>query len=335
MKILVTGGSGYVGSVLVPKWLANGHDVIVYDALYYGQFLPSHPKLTVIDADIRDQAAFSRACNGVNALLHLASISNDPSETLPPSVVESINYTSLDTILTLTQKAGVERFIFASSTSVYGRTTCPLVDEKSPVAPITLYAKTKAACEKIALQHADGDMILTVIRPATVYGYSPRMRFDLIVNRMILEALQTGNICLNSNIMSNIRPTVHIEDLADFYTTVLSAPEPLIRGEIFNLCYQNITLYQIAETIAKTIYEHMGKQIPLSTREGPAIDQRSYSVSAGKARKILGFEQRKDLAIATCQLCDMKSQGLLPENLNADRYNNVTCLQKVFQPEKT
>src|SRR5256714_8292039 len=181
--VLVTGGAGYKGCILVPKLLTAGYSVVVYDLMLFGaEGLPSQPNLKVVKGDIRDTEEFSRALAGVDSVIHMACISNDPSFDLDPSLSRTINYECFEPMVNASREAGVERFLYVSSSSVYGVSDAPDVTEDHPLVPLTDYNKYKGLCEPILRRYQSPDFTTVIIRPATVCGYSPRLRLDLTEN---------------------------------------------------------------------------------------------------------------------------------------------------------
>src|SRR5437667_4654069 len=244
-KVLVTGGAGYKGCVLVPKLLVAGYGVIVYDLMLFGSAgLPSHPNLKVVTGDIRDSAKYADAVTGCDHVIHMACISNDPSFDLDPSLSRTINYECFEPLVLASKSAGVKRFIFISSSSVYGVSESPEVTEEHPLVPLTDYNKYKGLCEPILFRHQSPEFTCVTIRPATVCGYSPRMRFDLTVHIMTNFAVNTGKITVFGG--EQLRPNIHIQDMCDLYKLLLEVPDDLIAGETFNAGYQNQTIMEIA-----------------------------------------------------------------------------------------
>ena len=227
--ILVTGGAGYKGCVLVPKLLRAGYAVIVYDLMLFGsQGLPSHPHLKVVRGDIRDSAKYSRAVAGADCVIHMACISNDPSFDLDPSLSRTINYECFEPLVVASKAAGVKRFLYVSTSSVYGVSDAPEVTEDHPFVPLTDYNKYKGLCEPILLRHQSPGFVTTIIRPATVCGYSPRMRFDLTVNILTNHAVRKGVITVFGGAQK--RPNIHIEDITDLYVQLLDTAGGTHRG---------------------------------------------------------------------------------------------------------
>src|SRR6202789_3543375 len=244
-EVLVTGGAGYVGAVLGPKLLAAGWKVRVIDLYLYGNVLTAHPHLTQIKGDIRDKDLLEKAIPGVEAIIHLACISNDPSYELNPQLGKSINYDAFLPLVAIAKKNKVKRFIFASSSSVYGVKATLNVTEDLPLEPLTDYSKYKALCEIHLLREQTKDFTVLVLRPATVCGYSPRLRLDLTVNILTNHAVNNNRIKVFGG--DQKRPNIHIEDVADLYVKSLNYPKELIAGQIFNAGYENHSVRQIAD----------------------------------------------------------------------------------------
>src|SRR5206468_10076947 len=244
-KVLVTGGAGYKGCVLVPKLLVAGYGVIVYDLMLFGSAgLPAHPNLKIVTGDIRDSAKYADAVTGCDHVIHMACISNDPSFDLDPSLSRTINYECFESLVLASKSAGVKRFIYASTSSVYGVSDEPEVTEDHPFVPLTDYNKYKGLCEPILLRHQSPGFVATIIRPATVCGCSPRMRFDLTVNILTHHAVHKGVITVFGG--DQKRPNVHIDDICELYAELLITPTGLVAGEVFNAAYQNQTVSELA-----------------------------------------------------------------------------------------
>ena len=240
-KIIVTGGAGYVGAVLVPKLLAAGHQVKVIDLYIYGadvlKSVEDNPRLTQVKGDIRDRDLLAQEIKGYDTVIHLACISNDPSYELNPALSKSINYDAFVDLVEISKQAGVGRFIYASSSSVYGIKDEPEVTEDLPLTPLTDYSKFKAKCEEYLDGAATDDFVVTTIRPATVCGYSPRQRLDLTVNILTNHAVSRGKITVFGG--EQKRPNLHIQDMTDLYLFLLDQPPEKIHRKIYNAGYQN------------------------------------------------------------------------------------------------
>src|SRR5467141_2994069 len=254
-KVLVTGGAGYFGGRLVPQLLSRGYKVTVYDIMFFGnRFLPrDNPNLRIIDGDIRDTAKFAAAVAGHDAVVNLACISNDASFELDEDLSTSINLNAYEPLVQAAKKAGVKRFIYASSSSVYGVSDKPNVTEDHPLLPLTLYNKYKGMCEPLLFKHTDEDFVGVVFRPATICGYAPRLRLDLSVNILTNHAITNNKITVFGG--SQLRPNLHIQDYVDAVELFLTAPNDKIRDEIFNVGYQNLSIMEIAHLVSKVARE--------------------------------------------------------------------------------
>jgi len=328
MKVLVTGGAGYVGCVLVPKLLDVGHSVVVYDRMIFtADGLPSHPNLQVIDGDIRDTSNFSKTLDGVDSVIHLACISNDPSFELDPSLSKTINHDCFEPMVIACRDAGVARFIYASTSSVYGVSDAPEVTEDHPLVPLTDYNKYKGLCEPILLRYQSPQFTTVIIRPATVCGYSPRMRFDLSVNILTNHAVNKGVITVFGG--SQKRPNIHIDDITDLYVQLLETPEKKIAGQIFNAGYQNYTIAELAEMIRKVVEQEIPERKPIRIETTPSNDLRSYHVSSKKIAQELGYTPKRTVEDAVRDICNAIKAGKLPDSLDDDQYINVKTVQTI------
>lgn len=329
--VLVTGGAGYVGSALIPRLLAAGHQVTVYDIMYFGdEHLPKDdPKLTVLEADIRDAAAFRQACGGVDAVIHLACISNDPSFELDEALSTSINYECFEPMVVAAKEAGVRRFIYASTSSVYGVSDEPDVTEDHPLVPLTLYNKFKGMCEPLLFKHQGDDFTCVTIRPSTVCGYAPRLRLDLSVNILTNHAVNNRKITVFGG--DQMRPNIHIDDMVDLYMLLLELPKEKIAGETFNAGYRNMTIAEIADVVKRVVTEEFPEIGPIEIVRTPSDDKRSYHVNADKIRRMLGFEPTRTVEDAVRSLCAAFKAGKIPNSLTDDRYVNVRRLKATGQ----
>jgi len=321
-EVLVTGGAGYVGAVLVPKLLKAGWKVKVLDLYLYGKVLEPHAYLTEIKGDVRDVNLLEQIIPGVNAIIHLACISNDPSYELNPALGKSINYDAFLPLVSIAKKNKVERFIFASSSSVYGVKETPNVTEDLPLEPLTDYSKYKALCEAHLLKEQTEDFTVLILRPATVCGYSPRLRLDLTVNILTNHAINNNRIKVFGG--DQKRPNIHIEDVADLYVQSLSYPRDKIAGQIFNAGYENHSVRQIADLVK----ENLGRkdiEIVVETSN----DNRSYHISSEKIKKVLGFEPKHSIAEAVRDLNLAFKQGKILNSMTDIRYYNIKTMQAI------
>ena len=327
--VLVTGGAGYVGNVLVPVLLEKGYKVTVYDILFFGdETLPTNdPRLTVIEGDVRDTAKLARAFGGVDTVLHLACISNDPSFELDEGLSKTINYDCFEPMVVAAKKAGVKRFVYCSSSSVYGVSDSPDVTEDHPLVPLTLYNKFKGMCEPLLFKHQAPDFTCVTIRPATVCGYSPRMRLDLSVNILSNLAVNQGKITVFGG--DQLRPNLHIQDMADAYVEMIEALAEKIAGQTFNIGYQNLSIARIAEIVRDVVQREFPDRPPIQIETTPSNDPRSYHINSDKIKRVLGFTPKRSVEDAVRDLCRAFKAGKLPDSLTNDRYFNVRTMKAI------
>lgn len=326
-NVLVTGGAGYVGHVLTPRLLTNGYRVTVYDLLYFGCRLPNDPNLTVIQGDIRDKAKLVEALEGQDAVLHLACISNDASFELDENLSKTINFDCFEPMVIAAKNAGVKRFVYASSSSVYGVSDSPNVTEEHPLVPLTLYNKFKGMCEPLLWKHKADDFTSVVIRPATVCGYSPRTRLDLSVNILTNHAVNKGVITVFGG--NQMRPNLHVEDMVDAYELMLIAPHEKIHGEVFNIGFENHSIAAIAQMVKKVVEETMPEKGKIEIVTTPSNDNRSYHVNSDKIHKILGFRPKRTIEDAVRDLVRAFQNHLLAGSFDDDWYYNVRTMKKI------
>lgn len=326
-NILVTGGAGYVGSLLTPQLLDAGYAVTVYDIMYFGDhFLPKgHPNLRVVQGDIRDTVALAKALQGIDVVISLACISNDASFELDEKLSTSINLDAFEPMVVAAKTAGVKRFIYASSSSVYGVSESPDVTEDHPLVPLTLYNKYKGMCEPLLFKHQSKDFVCVTIRPATLCGYAPRQRLDLSVNILTNHAINNGKITVFGGVQK--RPNLHVQDMADLYLLLLEVADEKIAGEIFNAGFQNLSIMEIAELAKRIVQESFPEKgdIPIVTT--PTDDIRSYHVNSEKIQRVLGFKPKRSVEDAIRDLCEAFRSGRLPDSLSDDFYFNVRRLK--------
>jgi nucleoside-diphosphate-sugar epimerase len=324
-EVLVTGGAGYVGSVLVPKLLAVGHRVKVLDLYIYGDEVLDRVKdnanLVQIRGDIRDRELLEREVAGCDTVIHLACISNDPSFELDPELGKSINYDAFLDLVDISARAGVRNFIYASSSSVYGVKEEAEVTEDLSLEPLTDYSKYKAMCEEALVAAATDDFIVTVIRPSTVCGYSPRLRLDLTVNILTNHAINKGEITVFGG--EQMRPNLHIEDMADLYVYLLELPKEKIHKKIWNAGYENYKVREIAEMVRKVIDQS------ISINTVPTDDIRSYQVSSRKIAADIGFVPKHSIEQAIRNLKNSFDEGRVPDPLTNPRYYNIKMMQSL------
>lgn len=296
MKILVTGGCGYKGTVLVPKLLDAGHIVDVVDTIWFGNFLKEHKNLNVFKKDVRDIDQVQ--LEGVDAIIHLSSIANDPVGDLDPKLTWEISCLATMQLADKAVKCGVKQFIYASSGSVYGLKDEADVTENLQLVPLTEYNKTKMVAERVLLSYSDR-IIVQIIRPATVCGLSPRMRLDVSVNMLTLQALTRGEITVLGG--NQTRPNIHIEDITDLYIFLLGRPE--LTG-IYNAGFENLSILTIAENISK--------KTKAKIKVLPSNDPRSYRINSDKLLST-GFKPKKNVSDAIDEIRHAYHLGLLKD----------------------
>ena len=321
-KIFITGGAGYVGSVLVPKLLSLGYQVTVLDLMLYGdEVLEEHPKLRKVRGDIRNTNLLKEMIPGHDAVIHLACISNDPSFELNPDLGKSINLDAFEPLVKISKESGVERFIYASSSSVYGIKEAPNVTEDMELEPLTDYSKFKAMCEEILGTYQSDDFTTVTIRPATVCGYGRRLRLDLTVNILTNHAINNRKITVFGG--SQKRPNIHIKDMANAYVLMLELPKEKIAGKIYNVGYENHSVLDIAGMVKNVI----GDDIEIVT--SPTDDLRSYHISSQKIKDELGFEPQHTIEDAVSDLKDAFNRGDVPNSLADIKYFNVKLMNEI------
>jgi nucleoside-diphosphate-sugar epimerase len=308
MKILVTGGCGYKGHVLVPKLLARGYEVIAFDTQWFGNYLVPHENLTVVKGDVRkvDSIPFE----GVECIIHLASIANDPCGDLDPKLTWEVSALATMQIADKAKRHGVKQFIYASSGSVYGIKDEPQVTEGLELKPITEYNKTKMVSERVLLSYGD-DMVVQIIRPATVCGFSPRMRLDVSVNMLTMQALSKGKITVFGG--AQTRPNIHIDDITDVYLHLIDRPEVI---GIYNAGFENISILDIAKIVTK--------YVPVEIEVTESSDPRSYRVNSDKLLST-GFKPKKTVEDAVREIIEKYRSGELNDE---ERFSNLKWMQK-------
>lgn len=321
-NIFITGGNGYVGSLLVPKLLKKDYRVSVLDLMIYGEdILDNHPNLNIIKGDIRDRQLLDDNIPGHDCVIHLACISNDPSFELDSDLGKSINLDSFRPLVEISKKSKVKRFIYASSSSVYGIKEVENVTEDLELQPLTDYSKYKAECEKILESYNDDNFTTVTIRPATVCGYSKRLRLDLSVNILTNHAYNNNVIKVFGG--SQKRPNIHIEDMTDLYVKLLEYDKEMISGKIFNAGYENHKIIEIANIVKKEIGNDV--EIEITSTD----DLRSYHISSEKIFNELGFKAKKTINDAVCDLKNAFDNDLISDSFNNPIYYNVKLMQQI------
>ena len=329
-KILIIGGGGYCGSVLVPTLLEQGWIVTIYDIFdWYGyDHLPLENKnLKIISGDVRDIEKVRLACQGQEFLLHLACISNDSSFELDEDLSTSVNFLSFEPIVIAAKESGIKRFVFASSSSVYGVSDEPNVKEDHKLLPLTLYNKYKGLCEPLLLKHTDPNFIGVVFRPATVCGYGPRQRLDLSVNILTNFAVNNKKILVFGG--NQLRPNLHIKDYCRVCTILLEAEKSLVQNEVFNCGSENLSIMDIAKKVKLVVEREFPENGLIPIEKTETDDLRSYHINSDKIYERLGFKTNFTVNDAINDLCKAFKSGLLPESFSSDKYYNVRTMKKL------
>jgi nucleoside-diphosphate-sugar epimerase len=331
MKVLVTGHNGYVGTIMVPMLLAAGHEVLGLDSnLYLGSTFGQENGTREIPArqkDVRDVEAGD--LEGVEAIIHLAGLSNDPLGDLNPELTFDINYRASLHLAELARQVGVRRFIFSSSCSNYGAGGQEWLDEESTFNPVTPYGRSKVMVEQALSKMADDTFCVTMLRSGTAYGVSPRLRFDLVLNNLVAWAFTTGCVFLKSDGMA-WRPMVHIEDMSRAFLAVLQAAPDQVNNQAFNVgrSEENYRIRELAEIVAETV---PGSRIEYA--QGAEADTRCYRVDSGKiARMLPDFRPQWDARRGAHELYQAYRQvGLAVEEFEGPRYRRVDCIKELMR----
>jgi nucleoside-diphosphate-sugar epimerase len=330
-QVLVTGGAGYVGAVLVPRLLAKGYRVRVLDLYIFGEDVlegvKDHPDLEQIKGDIRDESLLRRALPGCDAVIHLACISNDPSFELNPALGRSINYDAFGPLVRISKESGVRRFIYASTSSVYGISNEENVTEDHPLVPLTDYSKYKGLCEPILLAQQSPTFIPVVVRPATVCGYSPRQRLDLTVNILTNHAVNLGRIKVFGG--AQMRPNIHIDDVVDLYLMLLDVPDDHIAGKTYNAGYENHSVAELAQMVRDVVQQELPERKQLEIVTTVSDDTRSYHISSERIKRELGFVPQRTIGNAARDLVAAFRAGKIPNPMTDDRWYNIKTMQRL------
>ena len=308
MKILITGGCGYKGHVLIPKLLLKGYEVIAFDLQWFGNYLVPHKNLSVIKGDVRNIESIP--LDGVDCIIHLSSIANDPCGDLNPQLTWEVSALATMQLADKAKRVGIKRFIYASSGSVYGVKEELQVTEELDLKPISEYNKTKMVGERVLLSYQDC-MTIQIVRPATVCGYSPRMRLDVAVNLITMQALSKNKITVFGG--DQVRPNIHIDDITDLYLHLINHPE--ITG-IYNAGFENISILDIANRVIQ--------YVPAEITVTPSNDPRSYRINSDKLLAT-GFKPKKTIDDAIREIIEKYRTGELKDE---DRFYNLKWMEK-------
>ncbi len=328
-KIFVTGGAGYAGSSLVPELLNNGYEVTVYDTMYYtDRFLPKkNPHLSIIKGDIRNKEMIETSCKNHDVFIHLACISNDTSFALDEKLSTSINLDAFEPMVKAAKNAGIKRFIYASSSSVYGISEEKNVTEEHPLLPLTLYNKYKGICEPLLFKHTDKNFEGVIFRPATVCGYAPRQRLDLSVNILTNFAVNKGMIKVFGG--DQLRPNLHVKDYCEAVKVLIESDSKKIENQIFNIGYQNLSILEIANLVKKVVEKEFPEKEKINIVREKSDDNRSYHINSDKIKKLLNYSPKRTIENAVEDLCFAFKKGLLENSFEDDIYFNINRMKNI------
>lgn len=326
-KIFITGGAGYIGARLTPILLKKGYVVKVYDLMIYGNPFKKHKNLSIVKGDIRNSKLLKRSSKGFDIFVHLACISNDPSSDLNPNLTRSINFKCFEKIVDISKENKFKRFIFASSSSVYGLSKSKNVKENHKLKPLTLYSKYKVNCEKILLKKTNKNFYGVIFRPATVCGYSERLRLDLTVNILT-------NFAFNKNMINvfggkQLRPNLHILDYCEVVELLINSPNQIIKNQIFNVGYQNLSVEKIANTVKKITLKFLNKKIKIPIIKTKTNDNRSYHINSDKIYNVLNYKPKRNIELAIIELLKKFKQKKIINSFTNINYFNVKKMKKI------
>lgn len=321
-KIFITGGAGYVGSMLSKNFLDRGYEVTIFDLFLYGENVIANQKnLKKIKGDIRDKKLLSKVISGHEVVIHLACISNDPSFELNPELGKSINFDCFEPLVKISKDSGVKKFVYASSSSVYGLKTVPNVNEEMSLEPLTDYSKFKAMCEDILLKYSSKNFVGVILRPATVCGYSTRQRFDLVVNILCNLAFNKGIITVFGG--EQFRPNINIKDMIEAYHICLISDDNKINGKIFNVGFENYKVLELANMVKKNFTKNV--ELKISKTD----DNRSYHISSEKIKNELNFMPNFTIEEAIVDLIHHFEGNNFKNSLSNEMYFNIKRMQSI------
>ena len=328
-SIFITGGAGYAGSCLVPELLKKGYKVTVYDIMYYtDNFLPKdNHNLKIIKGDIRDKEKIYTSCQNHDVFIHLACISNDTSFALDEKLSTSINLDAFEPMVEAAKKAGIKRFIYASSSSVYGISEEKNVTEEHPLVPLTLYNKYKGLCEPRLFNHTDENFEGVIFRPATVCGFAPRQRLDLSVNILTNFAVNKGMIKVFGG--NQLRPNLHVMDYSDAVQVLIESDSKNIQNQIFNIGYQNLSILEIANLVKKVVEKKFPEKGDINIIKESSDDNRSYHINSDKIKNLLNYSPKRTIENAVEDLCEAFKKGLILNSFSEDIYFNINRMKNI------
>lgn len=315
--VLVTGGAGYIGAVLVNELLKRGEKVRVFDKLYFGDAALEgvRSKIDLIQGDVRE---FPEAVlDNVKAVMHLGSLSNDPTADFDPKANREINFEGTMRVAEACKRKGIQHFTFASSAAIIGFHVDSIADEDYTPNPQSEYAQSKLDAENGLLSLVSDDFTPIIFRQATVFGFSPRMRWDLVVNTMTKDAFSKGVISVYC-VGDNWRPLVHVKDVAKAHIRAMSAPEENVKGQIFNLVHKNYKIKDLGQEIGDILKQHFPVKVNILTG---AKESRSYRISSEKTKKVLGFEAKHSVEEAVLEILSLLKEDKYTDFSNPIYYN--------------
>ncbi len=328
-SIFITGGAGYVGSRLVPMLLEKGYKVTVFDILFFGKkFLPKeNSNFKIIEGDLRDYEKLKKNCENHDTFVHLACISNDASFVLDENLSTSINLNAFEPMVKASKQSGNKRFIYASTSSVYGISDKKDVKEDHPLVPLTLYNKYKGMCEPMLFNYTDESFEGVVFRPATVCGYAPRLRLDLSVNILTNHAVTNNKIKVFGG--NQLRPNLHVQDYCDCVELLINAEKSKVANQIFNVGYQNLSIKNLALIVKKVVEEEFPEKGIIDIETTHSDDNRSYHINSDKIKDALGFIPKYTIEDAVRELCYNFKKGNIKNSFEDDIYYNIKRMQKI------
>lgn len=322
-RILVTGGAGYIGSILVNRLLDSGYKVVILDKLMFGvdplkNFLKSHrPNLSVIVGDIQNEDDVTRALEHADAVIHLAAIVGDPACAADTELAVNVNFNATVRLADMCKDRKIKRFVFASTCSVYGVGKKDVLTEDSEVNPVSLYAETRLYGERGILSLVDKNFQPVLLRLGTIFGLSPRMRFDIIVNYLTQKAIREKQISIFGG--EQWRPLLHVADAARSFQTAMESPLDKVGNQIFNVAMDNLQIKSIGEYIRKYVPEAAVKQID------KLADKRSYNVNFDKIRKVMNYKAERTLESGIREIAEAIKNGVIKDSTDRMYYNHYAC----------